>query len=53
MSELFTDTDQLKASFDINKDDIARLCPECRNKPACVEWGKVEELTCFCLESIF
>ena len=35
------------------KDSISKLCPNCRNRSTCVEWDKVEELTCFCMESVF
>jgi hypothetical protein len=34
-------------------DDLASLCPACRNPAVCAEWGKTDELTCFCLESVF
>jgi len=51
--KLLLDLHEARGTLDINKDDIVRLCPQCRNKPACIEWGKVEELTCFCLESVF
>ncbi|MBA3017186.1 MAG: HNH endonuclease [Proteobacteria bacterium] len=42
-----------KETMFISKDNIETLCKECKNKPACIEWDKVKELTCFCLESIF
>ncbi|MFA6356463.1 MAG: HNH endonuclease signature motif containing protein [Candidatus Omnitrophota bacterium] len=51
--KLLFDLHQTRDTLDINKDDIARLCPECRNKPACKDWDKEQELTCFCLESVF
>jgi len=35
------------------KDSISDLCSNCRNGSTCVEWDKVGELTCFCLESVF
>ncbi len=37
----------------IDKDNITQLCPKCRNGPTCIDWDKVHELTCFCLESVF
>ncbi|MEN6577845.1 MAG: HNH endonuclease [Phycisphaerales bacterium] len=42
-----------RGTLDVHKDDINRLCPQCRNGPTCVQWDKVQKLTCFCLESIF
>lgn len=51
--KLLFDLHQTRGTLDINKDDIARLCPECRNKPTCKDSGKEQELTCFCLESVF
>lgn len=44
---------QKYGTLDIQKDDIAQLCPQCRNKSTCKDWHKEQELTCFCLESIF
>jgi hypothetical protein len=44
---------QQHGSLDVRKNDIVRLCPRCRNVPTCKEWGKEQELTCFCLESVF
>lgn len=42
-----------RGTLDVHKDSIGQLCPQCRNGPTCIEWHKVQELTCFCLESIF
>ncbi|GEM_PF-5343580 len=43
-----------KGTLDICRDDLSvKLCPNCHNTHACVEWGTEGELTCFCLESIF
>jgi hypothetical protein len=42
-----------KGTLDVSKDDVKKLCLGCSNKHACVEWNKVEQLTCFCLESVF
>ncbi len=47
------DLHERNGTLDIGKHEITALCPRCRNMHACVEWGKVEKLTCFCLESIF
>jgi hypothetical protein len=52
LKELF-DLHEKNGTLDVSKDDVKRLCASCRNKHACLEWGKVEQLTCFCLESIF
>lgn len=40
-------------TLDIHKDSISQLCPQCRNDATCEEWGTVQKLTCFCIESIF
>jgi hypothetical protein len=42
-----------RGTLDVHKDDIDRLCPQCRNGPTCAAWNRVQKLTCFCLESIF
>ena len=42
-----------RGTLDIHKHDITHLCPECRNIATCKRWGKEQELTCFCLESVF
>ncbi len=42
-----------RGTLDVHKNDIGRLCPGCRNGNSCREWGTEQELTCFCLESIF
>ena len=44
---------ETKGTLDIDLASIKNLCESCANKPACLEWGKEYELTCFCLESIF
>jgi hypothetical protein len=44
---------QERGTLGVHKDQIDQLCPTCKNTLACVKWGKVKELTCFCLESIF
>jgi hypothetical protein len=40
-------------TLSISRNDIARLCPDCRNRSACAEWRTEEQLTCLCLESVF
>ncbi|MFA7114913.1 MAG: HNH endonuclease [Candidatus Omnitrophota bacterium] len=42
-----------KETINIHKDNIGLLCKDCKNGYVCMEWNKVGELTCFCLESIF
>jgi hypothetical protein len=42
-----------KGTLGIDRTTLHELCPDCRNKPCCVASNKVEELTCFCLESVF
>jgi hypothetical protein len=36
----------------VSKDQITVLCVRCPLPKVCERWGKVQELTCFCLESI-
>ncbi len=52
LKQLF-DLHEAKETMNIHKDNIEDHCKECGNKPACIQWGKEKELTCFCLESIF
>jgi len=40
-------------TIDAHKKEIGQLCLNCRNDNTCKKWNKVEQLTCFCLESIF
>ena len=42
-----------KGTLTVHKSSVSQLCSDCRNGLTCREWGKVEELTCFCLESVF
>lgn len=51
LKELF-ELHGLRGTLDVHKDDIGRLCPQCRNGPTYVQGGKVQKLTRFCLESI-
>jgi hypothetical protein len=44
---------EVRGTLDVHKNDIARMCPDCRNGRTCAEWHKEQELTCLCLESIF
>ena len=39
-------------TLEIHKDEIVQLCQKCLLPEICERWGKVKELTCFCLESI-
>jgi len=39
-------------TLEIAKDQITNLCRSCSLPKVCERWGKVKELTCFCLESI-
>lgn len=52
LKQLFDLHDQA-GTMDINQDNITGLCKSCGNKSVCVEWDKEQELTCFCLESVF
>lgn len=52
LKELF-ELHERHGTLDTHKDAIDRLCPQCRNGPACVQWNKVGKLTCLCLESVF
>ena len=42
-----------KCTLEIDKHNIYKLCPKCRNTPVCIEWSTEQKLTCFCLESVF
>lgn len=39
-------------TLEVSKDQITILCERCPLPKVCEGWGKVKELTCFCLESI-
>jgi hypothetical protein len=39
-------------TLEVSKVQIAILCERCPLPKVCERWGKVKELTCFCLESI-
>jgi hypothetical protein len=39
-------------TIEVSKDQITVLCGRCPLPKVCERWGKVQELTCFCLESI-
>lgn len=41
-----------KGTLEITKDQIIVLCERCLLPKVCERWGKVRELTCFCLERI-
>jgi hypothetical protein len=42
----------VKDTLDISKTDLKQLCQICALPLVCEKWGKVNKLTCFCLESI-
>jgi hypothetical protein len=42
-----------RGTLDVPKEQINELCKSCLLSDVCDEWGKTEELTSFCLESIF
>jgi len=39
-------------TLEIHKNEIFQLCKKCLLPKICERWGKVKELTCFCLESV-
>ena len=39
-------------TLEISKNEIVQLCKKCLLPKVCERWGKVKELTCFCLESV-
>lgn len=39
-------------TLDITKQEVIKLCQNCNLPNTCKQWGKIQELTCFCLESI-
>ena len=39
-------------TLDISKKDLKLLCNRCLLPAVCEKWGKVEKLTCFCMESV-
>jgi hypothetical protein len=43
---------EMKGTLAITKDQIEILCAKCSLPKVCEKWGKVKELTCFCLEGI-
>jgi len=51
--EILYELHEKAGTLDVRKQDVAQLCPRCRNGPACEKWEKVKELTCLCLESVF
>jgi len=52
LKELY-DLHDKAGTLDIASQEIGDLCKRCKNGAVCMQWGKEEELTCFCLESIF
>lgn len=39
-------------TLNVTKDGINKLCQTCPLPKVCERWGKIRELTCFCLENI-
>jgi len=39
-------------TLNIDKSQLSDLCNRCKLPEVCKQWGKENELTCFCLESI-
>jgi hypothetical protein len=52
LKQLFTLHDHA-GTIDVAKHQITILCVRCSLPKVCERWGKVQELTCFCLESVF
>ena len=52
LKELFNIHEE-KGTLDISIYELKTLCNSCRLPDLCKKWNKVEELTCFCLESVF
>ena len=51
LKQLLTLHDQA-GTLEVTKDEITVLCERCPLPKVCERWGKVQKLTCFCLESI-
>ena len=51
--KLLLDIHEKTNTLDIDRATLHTLCGKCMNKHACIEWGTEQELTCFCLESVF
>jgi len=43
---------QERGTLNVSINDLITLCKKCPLPETCKEWDKVNELTCFCLESI-
>jgi 5-methylcytosine-specific restriction endonuclease McrA len=43
---------QEKGTLNMTRDDLITLCKQCPLPENCKEWDTVNELTCFCLESV-
>lgn len=52
LKQLF-DIHSARGTLEIDRNRIEELCPSCRNKQCCTQWGTVGKLTCLCLESVF
>ena len=51
LKELFA-LHEAAGTLDVEETDIRTLCERCGLALVCREWDTVEELTCFCLESV-
>jgi len=51
LKRLFALHDQA-GTLEVTKQQITILCERCSSPKVCERWDKVQELTCFCLESI-
>jgi hypothetical protein len=51
LKQLLTLHDQA-GTIDVSKGQITVLCGRCPLPKVCEYWGKVQKLTCFCLESV-
>jgi len=52
LKELY-DLHASRRTLGIDRATLETLCGNCRNSSSCAKWGKTQELTCFCLESVF
>lgn len=52
LKELFN-IHEKKGTIDISIYELKTLCNNCRFPDLCKKCNKIDELTCFCLESVF
>ena len=43
---------EIADTLEISKQELRQLCQRCSLPQVCEQWDKVNQLTCFCLESI-